>query len=762
MSIQILNTRKTQRDITIVPLFLLLLPVLLAACKHPLIVIGNGDIVDLNSSGHGCTLEQFQASDPACTENEVVGDYAVNYEGRPRPGWRFARWDGVCQKERSIAPHCAIEIPAAGVSWWDAQNSGPSPATTAVFYKNPSLDALTENNAAIWSVSTDSGNISVADANTIVHDGDGSIRISTDSGFDSWARVPRDSNAAWDLSSMAFVRFWVYAQNANFGFQGNSPWVRLGTSDIDYIELHPTFDALNNARDEWHEFVIPIVGDDTWKKTHVGSPSLSNINYVEIHMDTWGFGFKAWLDGLGFLSITDISRRHEVLRLFETWQFTPPLTATTEIGEIDIPTSSISNWVSSQPSIASVSASGEIVANVAGNTTISAQYGGIAIKQPVEVVAPVLAHQHEAIPAELAQPAEGALWEIPVLILRYLPTADGINLDTRVASDFHSLGEISLADMITKIDGFDPDIKFMLQEGSRFRGYNSPDAPPSLGYRVVEYITVYEPLPPGKFRFRDSLGNATHFTDYHGMFERFGVEAIVNELGVKEIWMWNGGVDASFPVYDPEYHTPLVFNSDWESNMSSPSSPDISNSNRDPTDLPIYDHTYVIYSQNIRRSQAEAVHNHGHQLESILSHINQSTEGNTELFWQDFVGMDENGTWQTGRAGDTHHPPNAEHDYDYLNDNIIESDIEDWRPDGSGETVLMNKDRWGDILYPWPGGTDGMTQRIESQWYIYWMQNMPGRSNQIPRGNDVMSNWWSFTGAWDESIEQGQGLSESP
>ena len=48
--------------------------------------------------------------------------------------------------------------------------------------------------------------------------------------------------------------------------------------------------------------------------------------------------------------------------------------------------------------------------------------------------------------------------------------------------------------------------------------------------------------------------------------------------------------------------------------MSSPLTGDISNSNRDNTDLPIYNSTYTVYGQNFRRSHAEAVHNHGHQL----------------------------------------------------------------------------------------------------------------------------------------------------
>ena len=61
----------------------------LQACKHPLAIEGEGDIVDLNGSGHGCTLEQFQAQDGACKRNEVRGEYIVTYRAEPRPGWRL-------------------------------------------------------------------------------------------------------------------------------------------------------------------------------------------------------------------------------------------------------------------------------------------------------------------------------------------------------------------------------------------------------------------------------------------------------------------------------------------------------------------------------------------------------------------------------------------------------------------------------------------------------------------------------------------------
>jgi hypothetical protein len=191
--------------------------------------------------------------------------------------------------------------------------------------------------------------------------------------------------------------------------------------------------------------------------------------------------------------------------------------------------------------------------------------------------------------------------------------------------------------------------------------------------------------------------------------------------------------------------------------MSSPTTGDISNSNRDPNDLPVYAKTYVVYGINYRRSQAEAIHNVGHQLEHMLSHVN-GLEGNTDLFWKQFVGQNAQGQFITGRAGWTHMPPNTIVGYDYLNPALVASDIEDWTPNASGATKPTNVNTWGNLAYPWPGAPD-FPQRVESQWYTYWMQNFPGRGNQIRRGSDWITNWWAFVGDWDGAVQSGLRLS---
>ena len=191
--------------------------------------------------------------------------------------------------------------------------------------------------------------------------------------------------------------------------------------------------------------------------------------------------------------------------------------------------------------------------------------------------------------------------------------------------------------------------------------------------------------------------------------------------------------------------------------MSSPTTGNVSNSDRDPTDAPVLSHTYIIYGINFRRTQAEAVHNVGHQLEAIMSYVAFRQDGNDRLFWRDFVGFATPNQFVPGRAGSTHFPPNARYDYDYLNPTPVASDIEDWRPDNTGQKTSANMDTWGKLTYQWPGEPD-FHQRVESQWYTYWFQNFPGRGNRIPHGTRWMTNWWAFVGDWDAAIKSGLGL----
>jgi hypothetical protein len=367
----------------------------------------------------------------------------------------------------------------------------------------------------------------------------------------------------------------------------------------------------------------------------------------------------------------------------------------------------------------------------------------------------VLAPVFEPIDPFLATPAAGAANIIPVLVIRFLPTKDGINLDVDQVPDFWYLNEMTLADMKTRINRLDKRIKFMLEEGSRYHGYKDPQAKPMAGYKVVQYITVYENTPPGQLDTYDKNGHPLFLPDYQNIFQRFNVPYYVNQLGVKHIWFWTGNLDSSFPIYNAETHKLENFRSNPESNMSSLHTGDISNSYRRPYDLPIYDSTYIVFGNNFRREQNEAVgHNFGHQFEQMLMHFDQLDNWQNDLFWQKFVGADEQDQSITGRCGWNHMPPNTTTNYDYLNMALVESDIEDWTPERTGKLKKVNADTWRNLQYPWPAGTyaTDANERAISNWHIYWMQALPGATANIAYGPDNrIANWWHILLNWDEA-----------
>lgn len=409
-------------------------------------------------------------------------------------------------------------------------------------------------------------------------------------------------------------------------------------------------------------------------------------------------------------------------------------------------------WASTADAVVRVDPTGRITTVGAGTAEISATVGGIRGALPIEVL-PV---RHIPVDPFLATPAAGALWEVPVVLIAYIPSADGINLDVKKSPDFYCLCPLSLDSVEQRVLDYSRRKKMALEQGSRYHGFMNSPAQPSLGYRIVEHIIVYDLLPPGNRSVPAIPGNP-RFPDLFKVFADLNLAQLINARGVREIWLSESGFDGNFPSYDPLIHKTGDMRAMFESNMSSPTTGDISNSFRWGDDLPVLNHTYVVYGMNFRRSQAEAIHNVGHQLEAMLSHAAWLQDGSTDLFWKKFVGQNAQGEFITGRAGWTHMPPNTTGNYDYLNPTLVAADIEDWRPDGTGAKKMVNVNTWGGLTYPWPGG-GGFGQQAETQWYTYWMQNFPGRGNQIPHGAGWMTNWWAFVGNWDATISSGLGL----
>ncbi|MCA9254728.1 MAG: hypothetical protein KDA33_03785 [Phycisphaerales bacterium] len=174
-------------------------------------------------------------------------------------------------------------------------------ATRATFATPPAQDTLTEFSSADWSAVAAGGfSAALFDDATRIHDGGGSLRLDTDAPFDCyfWTPVARDAN--WDFTPVTRIQFWIYAVNGSpFGFQNSSPQVILG-SNGGTIHFTPTSELLNNARDNWLFVDIPLTGGGAWTRVDNGAVDLADVDYIEIHADTWDAGFQLWLDGLTF------------------------------------------------------------------------------------------------------------------------------------------------------------------------------------------------------------------------------------------------------------------------------------------------------------------------------------------------------------------------------------------------------------------------------------------------------------------------------
>lgn len=291
-------------------------------------------------------------------------------------------------------------------------------------------------------------------------------------------------------------------------------------------------------------------------------------------------------------------------------------------------------------------------------------------------------------------------WTIPVLVVNYFPVKKGW-IDRAVTGDVSApLDTIRRHTVETT-----RQVIQALETGSTYHGYKDPDAQPSLHYEIIDTLEFLEPLPT-----YHKPGHQQPMTDYNAVMDRSDIGYWVEKQGVKEVWLWG-------------YHGGVI--DIWESNMAGPYG-DISNSDRDPDDLPVLSGTYTVYHYNYQRGPSEAVEDHMHQIEALLRFIDP------RLFWDKFVGRPGE-----GRCGWAHYPPNAERDYDWANRNYIWTDIEDWRPDGSGQKQRMNCTRWN---------CDSLT------WFIYWMQNLPGANNGLTYQRRPLTNWWRFIGDFDEAM----------
>ena len=385
-----------------------------------------------------------------------------------------------------------------------------------------------------------------------------------------------------------------------------------------------------------------------------------------------------------------------------------------------------------------------------GYATITATDKNMSVSEtvyvdPIEIVS--------NIDSFLTTPAQESRIIVPVVIINYMPTNDGINLDTMRA--FTGYNPMTLLQVKNRANDIQKLTKFGIEEGSKFRGFSNANAKPEVGMQVIEYVNVYE-LTTMMVPNQVITPTTDPIIDVRPIFQRLGMQNLVNINNVKEVWLNFYPISSEYQVVQ-QYNIPQ---SQWinfaESYMSSPTTGNISNSDRSNDVLPVYNSTYVVYGYNLGRTYAENIHNRGHQIEAQLGYMDTSSQlySGVGLFWNQFVGIPQTGGMPTGRVGDTHFPPNGTADYDYSNTSYINTDICNWEPLG-GKQQSINCTLWMNpkLSYPLQStwSNDYMDSDAQWKWIVCFFQSIPGYNNNIPFHGSVLTDWWDIFYNWDNA-----------
>ncbi len=370
---------------------------------------------------------------------------------------------------------------------------------------------------------------------------------------------------------------------------------------------------------------------------------------------------------------------------------------------------------------------------------------------------------------------------VPVLIVNYLPTADGIYLDKdRTLQPMIAWDEAhkyTLERAKNKILTDKIIEKNEIEEGTRYHDYSTNKIQPYVNIDVVGYINVYDVkyISVGT-RLVDTTTNDNddkinnpvlinwYNIDFNDLFNTIDLKNYVNNLNVKEVWVTTFPKEGGALSYN-------VAESNMSPGLTNSNGLDVSNGGGGLTDLPRYNNTYVVYGDNGFRGVDTDLHNRGHQLEAQLTYIDNKEPTTNRILWtKAFVPRDSAGTYvKSYRLGNTHWCPNSTSGYDYWNKTSVLSDIETWKPSG-GTFVNVNVDTWLGKKYAFEStvnmisasafstGEVNYSNDAQSKWFIYWWQSIPGYNNTLKDNDMSFTNWWDIFYNWDDNIKKGTRL----
>ena len=139
----------------------------ISSCRFPLEIIGEGDLYS-SSGTRDCTLEQFEAADPQCTENLFENEiYDEIYTAVPRAGWVFKGWKTYCPYNSdsnicALGPYGLLSVKLyAGETLFPLRAEFILDCEGCTDSIAPILGAVTDTSIKIWGATTSDASFKV-------------------------------------------------------------------------------------------------------------------------------------------------------------------------------------------------------------------------------------------------------------------------------------------------------------------------------------------------------------------------------------------------------------------------------------------------------------------------------------------------------------------------------------------------------------------------------------------------------------------------
>jgi len=328
---------------------------------------------------------------------------------------------------------------------------------------------------------------------------------------------------------------------------------------------------------------------------------------------------------------------------------------------------------------------------------------------------------------------------VPIVVLKYFPIASP-NLNPSITGLNTELTEIR-----QQVDDLTQQGIKKLTEASKYHGYKT-SAESYLNYFVLDSREFLTPIPASSTPFKDNP--KIYRPDYMKILNDISICDYVDNRGARQVWIWGYHFGDIEPV-----ESNMAMGTDSKDYWNSATYGDVSNS-EGSNDMPTCKRTYTLYNYNYNRKLGELLHNHVHQIEHIMQWVENREATPTNqwsqlLFWGKFVGSDFTHKIKNPGCGWMHFAPNSGEEGVLNSRTAVSSDCENWKPDGTGTKVPTSCSNWG------------CSDDTQANFAVWWMQNLPGKDNELIYEDKKLRNWWEFYGDFDSALKRGKTFFES-